>query len=154
MSATVHGMFRCIPYESPIIVTLDPHTHLGPYGCKSQPVIKNIINISSSNTNCDLDNNGINIHCIDDNNTNNNQEICNNTDTYIDCHDTDTNIESCEPSTMLESLNSQGLGNIQTEVKKHIQESINILDTSNIPETSNIQEFVKQNIITEKTLDI
>ena len=62
MLTPVHGMFRCLPYESPITVRIDPLdlSNL----LQSQPQISNIINIASANTNCCVDDNIINIDTI------------------------------------------------------------------------------------------
>ena len=86
MSSTIHGMFRCLPYEAPITVKIDPHDH---QQLLQQPQVKNIINITSANTNCELDNNGLNI-TTDDNNHDCNElnhiEGLDNIDTN-DCND-------------------------------------------------------------------
>lgn len=105
MLATVHGMFRCLPYESPINVRIDP-LDLS-YLQQSQPQISNIINIASANTNC----------CVDDN-------IMHIDTTHIP---TDTNTDSSDcPSreNVSPPLTVQGLEYIST----NIQNTDNIAD--------------------------
>ena len=137
MSSTIRGMFRCLPYEAPITVKIDPHDH---QQLLQQPQVKNIINITSSNTNCELDNNGLNITTDDNNqynaiNTDNCIEGLEHIDTN-DCNDIN-NIEGLSNNDN-EPMTIQGLEYIQTEVKNLIKETENIQE--------NIQETIQENI--------
>ena len=149
MSSTIHGMFRCLPYEAPITVKIDPHDH---QQLLQQPQVKNIINITSSNTNCELDNNGLNI-TTDDNNQYNaiNTDNCIEGLDHIDTTDCN-NINHIEGLDNIQGLSNndnehitiQGLEYIQTEVKNLIKETENIQEIiqDNIQETNNIQDNI------------
>lgn len=132
MSSTIRGMFRCLPYEAPITVKIDPHDN---QQLLQQPQVKNIINITSSNTNCELDNNGLNITTDD-----NNQYNAINTDNCIEGLD---NIERLSNNDN-EQMTIQGLEYIQTEVKNLIKETENIQENiqDNIQEINTVQDNI------------
>lgn len=124
MLSAVNGMFRCLPYESPITVRIDP-LDLS-YLLQSQPQVSNIINIASANTNCCVDDNIMNIDTTHtDSNTHSN--IHSNTDSS-DC----STIDNVSPP-----LAVQGLEYIST----------------NIQNTDNIADIVKESIILEETIE-
>lgn len=127
MLATVHGMFRCLPYESPITVRIDP-LDLS-YLQQSQPQVSNIINIASANTNSCVDDNIMNIDTIQPH-THTYSNTYSNTYSY-DCSSID-NVSGPEP------LAVQGLEYIST----------------NIQNTDNIADIVKESIILEDTREI
>ena len=126
MLATVHGMFRCLPYESPITVRIHPDD----LNAIRQPQVSNIINIASANTNCCVDDNIMNIdtsHTHTDSNTHSNTDS--NTDTTSsDC----PNIDNASPP-----LAVQGLEYVST----------------NIQNTDTIADIVKESIILEETIE-
>lgn len=125
MLATGRGMFRCLPYESPINVRIDPLDLSA-----LQPQISNVINIASANTNCCVDDNIMNIdtsHTHTDSNTDSS-----------DCSTID-NVSGPVPLTV------QGLEYISTNIQKDVQRDIQ--------NTDNIADIVKESIILEETIE-
>lgn len=126
MLATVHGMFRCLPYESPIIVRIHPDDLS--YLQQSQPQVSNIINIASANTNC----------CVDDN-------IMNIDTTHTHTHSNTDSSDCPTIDNVSPPLAVQGLEYISTNIQKDVQRDIQ--------NTDNIADIVKESIILEETIE-